>query len=173
MVDWIVGWSIGWFVIPSVVGGLIGALVGLSNGWLPDQMAGRLLPEFNSNVSHFQSHLPPPPLEMATPENKSIHSTLSCICQQVRLTSGRSRMQVTLHATRRISHGASRLVLAMSAWSVKIPTYFVLGVVGERGSRVIHTTTAMHGIECTPPFPTQERFPQQKILHQLIRVQMF
>ena len=31
-----------------------------------------------------------------------------------------SRMQLTLHATRRTSHGASRLVVAMSAWSVKI-----------------------------------------------------
>ena len=30
-----------------------------------------------------------------------------------------SRMQVTLHTTRRIPHGKSRLVQAMSAWSVK------------------------------------------------------
>ena len=30
-----------------------------------------------------------------------------------------SRMQLTLHATRPTPHGASRLVLAMSAWSVK------------------------------------------------------
>ena len=30
-----------------------------------------------------------------------------------------SRMKLTLHATRRTPHGASRMVLAMSAWSVK------------------------------------------------------
>ena len=30
-----------------------------------------------------------------------------------------STMQLTLHATRRTTHGASRLVQAMSAWSVK------------------------------------------------------
>ena len=30
-----------------------------------------------------------------------------------------SRMQLTLHETRRTPHGASRLVLAMSAWSLK------------------------------------------------------
>ena len=34
-------------------------------------------------------------LEVATPESKSIHSTLSSICKKVRLTSGFSRMQLS------------------------------------------------------------------------------
>ena len=53
-----------------------------------------------------------------------------------------SRMQLTYHATRRIPHGASRLVLAMPAWSVKTrraPSRHF------RDVRVYgHTTTAMH-----------------------------
>ena len=57
-----------------------------------------------------------------------------------------SRMQVTLHATRGIPHGASRLVLlAMSAWPVKTgraPSRHC------RNARVYgHTTTAMHDNE--------------------------
>ena len=60
-----------------------------------------------------------------------------------------SRMQLTLHATRRIPHGASRLVLAMSAWSVetrRAPSRHC------RVARVYdHTTTAMHDDEYTPP----------------------
>ena len=58
-----------------------------------------------------------------------------------------SRMQLTLHATRRTPHGASRLVLAMSAWSVKTrraPFRYC------RDARVYgHTTTAMHDTEYT------------------------
>ena len=58
------------------------------------------------------------------------------------------RMQLTLHATRRTTHGSSRLVLAMSAWSAKIrrnpPRHC-------RDARVYgHTTTAMHHTEYTP-----------------------
>ena len=53
-------------------------------------------------------------------------------------------MQLTLHATRRTPHGASRLVQAMSAWLVKIrraPS----GIVGMRGFNSYgHTTTVMH-----------------------------
>ena len=61
-----------------------------------------------------------------------------------------SGMQLTLHANRRIPHGASRLVLAMSAWSVKTrhaPSrhYRDVRVYG-------HTTTAMHYMG-TPPLP--------------------
>ena len=67
--------------------------------------------------------------------------------RKVRLTSGSSRMQLTLHATRRTPHGASRLVLAMSAWSVKTrraPSWHC------RDARVYgHTTTAMHMIMST------------------------
>ena len=50
------------------------------------------------------------------------NSTLSSTCKKVRLTSVfffYGRMQLTLHATGRTPHGASRLVLVMSAWSVK------------------------------------------------------
>ena len=56
--------------------------------------------------------------------------------------------RLTLHATRRTCHGASRLVLAMSAWSVKArraPSRHC------RDARVYgHTTTAMHDSEYTP-----------------------
>ena len=56
---------------------------------------------------------------------------------------------LTLHGTRRTPHGASRLVLAMSAWSVKTrraPSRRC------RDARVYgHTTTAMHGNEYPPP----------------------
>ena len=60
-----------------------------------------------------------------------------------------SRMQLTLHATRRTPHGASRLVLAISAWSVKTrhaPSRHC------RDARVYgHTTTDMHDNEHTSP----------------------
>ena len=56
-----------------------------------------------------------------------------------------SRMQLSLHATHRKPHGASSLVLAMSAWSVKsrrAPSQHC------RDARVYgHATTAMHDIE--------------------------
>ena len=62
-----------------------------------------------------------------------------------------SRMQLTLHATRPTPHGASRLVQATSAWSVKTrhaPSRHC------RDERVyVHTTTAMHDNEYTPPPP--------------------
>ena len=61
-----------------------------------------------------------------------------------------SRMQLTLHATGRTPHGASRLVLAKSAWSVKTrraPSRHC------RDGRVYgHTTAAMHDM-CTSPPP--------------------
>ena len=70
-----------------------------------------------------------------------------------RLTSGSSRMQLTLHATRRTPHGASRLVLAMSAWSVKTrraPFWHC------RDARVYgHTTTAMQDNEYPRPPPPE------------------
>ena len=60
-----------------------------------------------------------------------------------------SRMQLTLHASRRTPHGASRLVLAMSAWSVKTrraPSWHCWD------TRVYgHTTTAMH--DMSTPLP--------------------
>ena len=61
-----------------------------------------------------------------------------------------SRMHLTLDATRRTLHGASRLVLAMSAWSVKprrAPSQHF------RDARVYgHITTAIHDMN-TPPCP--------------------
>ena len=58
-----------------------------------------------------------------------------------------SRIQVTLHATRRKPHGALRLVQAMSAWVVK-PDVVCPGIVGMRES--VHTTMAMHDNEYPP-----------------------
>ena len=67
-----------------------------------------------------------------------------------------SRMQLTLHETRRTPHGASRLVLAMSAWSVKTrcaPSRHC------KDARVYGhtTTTAMHDNEY--PLPPWVGFP--------------
>ena len=60
-----------------------------------------------------------------------------------------SGMQLTIHATRRTPHGASRLVLEMSAWSVKArraPSRHC------RDAWVYgHTTTVMHDSEYTFP----------------------
>ena len=47
-----------------------------------------------------------------------------------------SRMQLTLHATRRTPHGSSRLLHAMSAWSLK-PDVLRPGIEGMRGSMVL------------------------------------
>ena len=62
-----------------------------------------------------------------------------------------SRMRLTLHATRRTPHGASRLLQAMSAWSVntrRAPSRHC------RNTRVYgHTTTVMRDNEYTPPPP--------------------
>ena len=62
-----------------------------------------------------------PPFRSSNPGSHSwhfpSHSTLS-----IRIPASQallSRMRLTLHATRRTPHGASRLVLAMSSWSVK------------------------------------------------------
>ena len=58
-------------------------------------------------------------------------------------------MQLTLYATRRAPHGASRLVLAMSAWSVKnrrAPSWHC------RDAKVYgRTTTAMHNVHPRAP----------------------
>ena len=73
------------------------------------------------------------------------------------------RMQLAPHATRRTRHGASRLVQAMSAWSLKTrhaPSRHC------RDARVYgHTTTALHEIEYIspieytppPPIPSERR----------------
>ena len=62
-----------------------------------------------------------------------------------------SRMQLALHAARRTSHGASRLVHAMSTWSVqarRAPSRQC------RDARVHgHTTTAVHEMSTFPSPP--------------------
>ena len=62
-----------------------------------------------------------------------------------------TKMQLTLHATRRTPHGASRLVQAMSAWSVKT----LRGPSRQcRDARVYgHTTTTVHDNEHTHTHP--------------------
>ena len=58
------------------------------------------------------------------------------------------RMQFTLHATRRAPHGASRLVQAMSAWSVKTRRLRP-GIVGMQGSMVIRLRPCINRVH--PP----------------------
>ena len=87
-------------------------------------------------------------LEATTPENPPpINSMLSSICKSAS-QAVLSRMQLTLHATRRTPHGASGLAQAMSAWSAEsrpAPSRRC------RDARVyIHSTTAMHDMS-TPP----------------------
>ena len=65
-----------------------------------------------------------------------------------------SRMQLTLHATRRTLHGASRLVHATSAWSVK--TRHAPSRHCRDGEVYSLDTTAM--LEMSPPLPP--RLPQ-------------
>ena len=71
-----------------------------------------------------------------------------------------SRMKLPLHATRPTPHGASRLVKAMSTWSVKTrraPSRHC------RDARVYgHTTTAMHDNEYPPPSLLFLRKPTRK-----------
>ena len=62
-------------------------------------------------------------------------------------------------AARRTPHGASRLVQAISAWSVqtrRAPSWHC-----NRDAKVYcHTTAAMHDIEHNPPTPPRPLFPQ-------------
>ena len=80
----------------------------------------------------------------------NIHSTLSFICKKSASQAVLSRMQLTRHETRQTTHGASRLGLAMYAWSVKTrraPSRHC------KGARIYgHTTTAMHDNEHTHPY---------------------
>ena len=73
-------------------------------------------------------------LEMTTPENNSIHWTL--VVSYARKSASLvvavlGRMQLALHATRRTSHGASRLVQAMNVYLVSYnPDMLRRGIVG-------------------------------------------
>ena len=76
-----------------------------------------------------------------------------------------SRMQLTFHATRPPPNGASRLVQAMSAWSVK-----TLHAPSRRcrDARVYgQTTTAMHEIEYISPVeytPPPQKGSEKRLL---------
>ena len=87
-------------------------------------------------------------LEVATPQNKSIIPRCHQQARKVASQAAIGRMQLILHATRRTPPGASHLVLAMPARSVKtqrVPSIHC------RDARVCgHTTTAMHDNEYTP-----------------------
>ena len=98
-------------------------------------------------------------LEVATPENKSMPWTVSSI-QKFASNVVLSRMQLTLHATRRTPRGTSRLVLAMSTWSVKArrPPSRRCGDERVYG----HTTTPIDENEyTTPPVSTGMRCDQR------------
>ena len=89
-------------------------------------------------------------LQVATPESKSIIDAVIHIYWYARKSASQAvliRMQPTLYATPGTPQGASRLVLAMSAWSVntrRAPSRHY------RDSRVYgRTTTAMHDNEHT------------------------
>ena len=101
-------------------------------------------------VTHYPSPPDPPPLR-GHPYARKPASKVVLI--------SKSGMQLTLDATRRIPHGASRLAMAMSAWSVKTrraplrrcrdaPGHRTVGV---QGGVYGHTTTAMHDNEYTSP----------------------
>ena len=85
------------------------------------------------------------------PHQKQINSFDSVIHMREKSVSQAvlSGMQLTLHATRPSPHGASRLVQAMSAWSVKTRR------VSPRHCRYArfygHTTAAMHDMSTPSP----------------------
>ena len=84
------------------------------------------------------------------PGNKLIHSKLSYICKKARTASQvvLSRLQLKFHSTHQTLHGASRLLQAMSAWSVKTrrapPRHCT-------DARVYIKTTFMHEMSTPPP----------------------
>ena len=95
-------------------------------------------------------------LEVAKPGNKSMHSKLSSDMQEsthkVRksaLQVSLSRVQLTLHATRRTPHGASRLGKQCLP-SRRQPGVLRHGIVEIRGS-MVPGTTAMHEISTPRP----------------------
>ena len=73
-----------------------------------------------------------------------------------------SRMQLTLHATRQTPRGASRLVLAISAWSVKTRRALRQHC---RDARVYgHTTTVGHAWWVHPPNTLKARLSSRQWL---------
>ena len=105
-----------------------------------------------SNVCHPRHRInrkrDPLSLEVTTPESKRL---IRCCRPYARKPASQTvlrAMQLTVHATRRTPHGASLLVLAMFAWSVKTrrtPSRH------RKDARICgHTTTAMHDNEYIP-----------------------
>ena len=80
--------------------------------------------------------------EVVTPENKQ--SIGRCHPYSIKSASQAvpGRMQLSLHATRPTPHGASRLVQAMPARSVK-PDALRPGIIGMRGTMVIRLRPCM------------------------------
>ena len=62
-----------------------------------------------------------------------------------------SRMQLTLHRTRRLPHGASRMVHAIATWSMNTGRASAQHCRDARVYR--HTATAMHENDYPPPRP--------------------
>lgn len=101
--------------------------------------------------------------EVERPEIKATHLRLSSICKTKLVCSGPnnlSRIQLTLHATRRRPQGASGSVHCVSAWSGENPTCSVPALQGcECEVYGLFTTAWM--IMSTPRPP---RYPQQLII---------
>ena len=94
-----------------------------------------------------------------TPEIKLRHSLkLSSICKSASQQAVFSRMQLTLHATRRAPHGDSRLMQAtMPTWSVKTRHAPFRHIVGMPGSMAIRLRPCRRSsislLSSTPPPP--------------------
>ena len=93
-------------------------------------------------------------LYVATPENRSIHWTLSSICKNIRLTSGSH--SDTAHppcdspnSSRPFALGASNVCLVGENPTCSVPALY------GRDARVYgHPITATHGMNTPPPFGT-------------------
>ena len=90
-------------------------------------------------------------LEVATPNSKSIYSRL-IYCESASKEVF-SRMQLTLHTARPTPHGASRLVQAVPAWSVKTRRAPSRHYIGMRGSMVIRLQPCMTRAHTPAPPP--------------------
>ena len=75
------------------------------------------------------------------------------------------RMRLTLHATRRAPHGASHLVHAMSAWSVKTRRAPSQRNRDARVYGLVHTLVHWYITRSAPPFPLAEGLGLQDYEH--------
>ena len=93
--------------------------------------------EFDTFFSHPHLHLQPPHRKQSNSFDAVIHvQERTRIVTESASKEVRRRMQLTLHAIRRTPHGDSRLVLAMSSWSVKTRRVPLLGTGGSMSYRV-------------------------------------